>query len=73
MKTTMRLALSVTLLAALALSGCERIKAFREKGKAGGPAEAPAVVFAVNTTTAVQGPIQDYIALSGDIIAGTQV
>ncbi|MDR1858893.1 MAG: efflux RND transporter periplasmic adaptor subunit, partial [Treponema sp.] len=30
-------------------------------------------VFAVNTTTAVQGPIQDYIALSGDIIAGTQV
>jgi multidrug efflux pump subunit AcrA (membrane-fusion protein) len=33
--------------------------------------EAPA--FAVNTTTAVQGRIQDYLALSGDIVAGTTV
>jgi multidrug efflux pump subunit AcrA (membrane-fusion protein) len=56
----------------LTLSGCERIRALRDKGK-DGAGEAPAVVFAVNTTTAVQGPIQDYIALSGDIIAGTQV
>jgi multidrug efflux pump subunit AcrA (membrane-fusion protein) len=30
-------------------------------------------VFAVNTTTAVQGQIWDYIALSGDIVAGTSV
>jgi len=38
----------------------------------GGPGqEAP--VFAVNTTTAAQGQIWDYIALSGDIIAGSTV
>ena len=30
-------------------------------------------VFAVNTSTAVQGQIWDYIALSGDIIAGSTV
>jgi len=43
-----------------------------KKEKAGGPGgEAP--VFAVNTTTAVQGQIWDYIALSGDIIAGSTV
>jgi multidrug efflux pump subunit AcrA (membrane-fusion protein) len=64
----------VTLLlaAALVFSGCDRIKAYREKQK-GGPEEAPAMVFAVNTTSAVQGQIQDYIALSGDIIAGSTV
>ena len=33
--------------------------------------EAP--VFAVNTTTAAQGEIWDYIALSGDIVAGSTV
>jgi RND family efflux transporter MFP subunit len=31
------------------------------------------MVFAVNTTSAVQGQIRDYIALSGDIIAGSTV
>jgi len=42
------------------------------KDKAKGPGgDAP--VFAVNTTTAVQGQIWDYIALSGDIIAGSTV
>jgi RND family efflux transporter MFP subunit len=30
-------------------------------------------VFAVNTTLAVQGQILDYLALSGDIVAGTSV
>ncbi|MDR0494157.1 MAG: efflux RND transporter periplasmic adaptor subunit, partial [Treponema sp.] len=30
-------------------------------------------VFAVNTTTAVKGQIQDYITLSGDIVAGSTV
>jgi multidrug efflux pump subunit AcrA (membrane-fusion protein) len=30
-------------------------------------------VFAVNTTAAVQGPIQDYLPLSGDIVAGSTV
>jgi multidrug efflux pump subunit AcrA (membrane-fusion protein) len=31
------------------------------------------LVFAVNTTTAVQGQIKDYIALSGDLVSGTTV
>jgi multidrug efflux pump subunit AcrA (membrane-fusion protein) len=48
----------------------------REKKKSGvaGEAEAPQkAVFAVNTTAAVNGQIRDYIALSGDIIAGSTV
>ncbi|MCL2127153.1 MAG: efflux RND transporter periplasmic adaptor subunit [Treponema sp.] len=48
----------------------------REKKKPGGPggdAEKQVAVFAVNTTTAVQGQIQDYIALAGDIVAGSTV
>jgi len=44
----------------------------KNESAAGGPGlDAP--VFAVNTTTAVQGQIWDYIALSGDIIAGSTV
>jgi multidrug efflux pump subunit AcrA (membrane-fusion protein) len=62
----------ILLLAVFLLSGCEKIKAYREKRK-GGTADVPAMVFAVNTTSAVQGQIQDYIALSGDIIAGSTV
>jgi len=59
--------LSVLLLITLAFSGCK-------KGKDGGPGgPAQVTVFAVNTTTAVNGQIQDYIALSGDIIAGSTV
>ena len=38
-----------------------------------GKADDNVPVFAVNTTTAVQGQIWDYIALSGDIVAGTSV
>ena len=58
--------LSVLLLITLSLSGCKKDK--------DGPGGAPqATVFAVNTTTAVKGQIQDYIALSGDIIAGSTV
>ena len=59
-------ALSLLLLITLSVSGCK-------KGKDGGPGAAQATVFAVNTTTAVKGQIQDYIALSGDIIAGSTV
>ena len=35
--------------------------------------EAPAAVFAVNTTTATRGQIRDYLMLSGDIVAGSTV
>ena len=76
MKTKkLRLTLSVLLLTVLFFSGCERIKEIREMIKPSGNAEAekPIPVFAVNTTTAVKGQIQDYIALSGDIVAGSTV
>jgi len=65
------------LLAVLSFSGCAKIKEIREKVKPGSTAKeqgAPQkAVFAVNTTAAVKGQIQDYIALSGDIVAGSTV
>jgi len=65
------------LLTVFMLTSCERIKEWREKRNSETPKETPAAaqtpVFAVNTTTAVKGQISDYIPLSGDIIAGTQV
>ncbi|GHV89029.1 membrane protein [Spirochaetia bacterium] len=52
------------------LSGCSP----KKPGSAGGEAAAPEVpVFAVNTTTAVEGQIRDYLPLSGDIAAGSTV
>jgi multidrug efflux pump subunit AcrA (membrane-fusion protein) len=42
-------------------------------GKKPGDSKQSEPVFAVNTSTAVQGQIWDYIALSGDIIAGSTV
>ncbi|MDR1635702.1 MAG: efflux RND transporter periplasmic adaptor subunit [Treponema sp.] len=68
----------IVFLAVLALGGCERIKAFRERlaqGGPGKPGETPpaAPVFAVNTSNVSQGQIQDYLALSGDIVAGSTV
>jgi multidrug efflux pump subunit AcrA (membrane-fusion protein) len=60
----------------LLFSGCERIKEAYSKlgGTDGGANAAPeAPVFAVNTTSAVQGQIRDYIPLSGDIVAGSTV
>jgi multidrug efflux pump subunit AcrA (membrane-fusion protein) len=72
---------TVVIAAALLTAGCDRIKAVREKiggGEANGPGGIPVAaqdrpIFAVNTTTAVQGQIRDYLALSGDIIAGSTV
>jgi len=61
---------SIILLAAASFTACDRTNAAREKRNPGPPQVS---VFAVNTTTAVQGQIQDYIALSGDIIAGSTV
>ena len=69
------------LLAVFSLSGCAKVKEIRdeirEKIKPGSTAQkqgAPQkAVFAVNTTSVVKGQIQDYIALSGDIVAGSTV
>jgi membrane fusion protein, multidrug efflux system len=64
------------LLAVLSFSGCAKIKEIQEKTKPGnsGKQNAPQkTIFAVNTTTAIKGQIRDYLALSGDIIAGSTV
>ncbi|MDR0401318.1 MAG: efflux RND transporter periplasmic adaptor subunit [Treponema sp.] len=57
------------------LGSCDRIQAFQERlaNKDAPPPEPQAPVFAVNTTTPGQGRIQDYLALSGDIVAGSTV
>jgi len=46
-----------------------------DRGTRGGGEEAaaPVPVFAVNTTTAARGPIQDFIGLSGDVVASSTV
>jgi len=63
------------LVLAFAFSSCERIKEVYGKvipgSEQGQVFEAP--VFAVNTTLAERGQIRDYIALSGDIWAGSTV
>jgi multidrug efflux pump subunit AcrA (membrane-fusion protein) len=63
------------LLLGTALASCARIQAFGERlANRDAPQAAPAApVFAVNTTTATQGEIRDYLALSGDIVAGSTV
>jgi multidrug efflux pump subunit AcrA (membrane-fusion protein) len=63
----------IAALGILALAGCRHAEA-GGPGKSGGP-DAPqeAAVFAVNTIAAVQGQIRDYLALSGDIVAGSSV
>jgi multidrug efflux pump subunit AcrA (membrane-fusion protein) len=65
----------LTLLIGAGFSSCDRIRAFQERlaGKGAPPAAPPVPVFAVNTTTPAQGQIQDYLALSGDIVAGSTV
>jgi multidrug efflux pump subunit AcrA (membrane-fusion protein) len=68
--------LMLLLSSVFALSGCDRIKEALDKrkpGGPGGPVVAQAMVFAVNTTTAVKGQISDYISRSGDIISDSSV
>ena len=60
----------ILLLIVLTLSSCGLVKG---KNKPGAQAASQVSIFAVNTTTAVKGQIQDYIALSGEIIAGSTV
>jgi len=69
------LAAILTILLFLAFSGCERIRETygRQRGQTEGGSPPPATVFAVNTMLAVQGPIRDYLSLSGDIISSSTV
>jgi multidrug efflux pump subunit AcrA (membrane-fusion protein) len=60
------------LAAGLVLAGCNKGEA--KPAAAGGPgAPQEAVVFAVNTAKVERGQINDYLALSGDIVAGSTV
>jgi multidrug efflux pump subunit AcrA (membrane-fusion protein) len=60
------------LILSVSFSGCERIKAaYGKKKKNEMLREVP--VFAVNTTLTSKGQIQDYITLTGDIVAGSTV
>jgi len=60
------------LIFSVSFSGCERIKAaYGKKKKTDTAREVP--VFAVNTTLTAKGQIQDYIMLTGDIVAGSTV
>ena len=63
----------IVIIGALFFAGCGQ-GGQGGSGKPGGP-DAPqdTPVFAVNTIAAVQGQIRDYLALSGDIVAGSSV
>ena len=69
-------AAALLILTVFGFSGCQRIKAAYSKATNKGGASVAAAaesIFAVNTTSAVKGQIQDYLALSGDIIASSTV
>jgi len=60
------------LILSVSFSGCERIKtAYGKKKNIEMTRDVP--VFAVNTTLTSKGQIQDYISLTGDIVAGSTV
>ncbi|MDR2101813.1 MAG: efflux RND transporter periplasmic adaptor subunit [Treponema sp.] len=72
--------LTVLIILTLSTIACEGIKKTYDRLKNSGgsgeteeTAQVQVPVFAVNTTTAVQGQIRDYLTLSGDIVAGSTV
>ncbi|MDR0730261.1 MAG: efflux RND transporter periplasmic adaptor subunit [Treponema sp.] len=67
--------MALALVIAAGFSSCERIQALGGRLATQNAAQesAPVPIFAVNTTGAAQGQIQDYLTLSGDIVAGSTV
>jgi multidrug efflux pump subunit AcrA (membrane-fusion protein) len=71
----------ILLITVILLPGCERLQDAKERikevygkvKKVDMSAEQQIPVYAVNTSTAVRGQIQDYLALSGKIVAGSTV
>ncbi|MDR0668918.1 MAG: efflux RND transporter periplasmic adaptor subunit [Treponema sp.] len=62
------------LVIAAGFGSCERIQAIGGNLAEQSAAQEESIpVFAVNTTGAAQGQIQDYLSLSGDIVAGSTV
>ena len=73
MKNVIGLCVSLfsVLLITLTLAGCDRLAAARiSRRDSRAPAEP---VFAVNTLYAQEGPIQDYLGLTGNVIAASSV
>jgi len=63
---------SIMVTVILIFSGCDQVRELLGRGtESETTVEVP--VFAVNTIQAVRGQIQDYIVLSGDIVAGATV
>ncbi len=62
--------ISIILLLGMFVLGCQKENTVAAEEE---PAEEAVAVFAVNTTTAVEGRISDYLALSGDIVASSTV
>jgi multidrug efflux pump subunit AcrA (membrane-fusion protein) len=58
--------ISIILLLGMIVMGCQKEEAAEEEAEA-------VAVFAVNTTTAVEGQIDDYLALSGNVEASSTV
>lgn len=72
MKRT-RIIRALTAISAAALLAACSPESGEKTAEAGEDTQAAATVFAVNTSTAVEGKIVDYLALSGDIVAGSTV
>ena len=64
---------AVIIITVFSLLTCDKIKEAYGKKDLDAAAAENVSVYAVNTTNAVQGLIQDYLALSGDIIASSTV
>jgi multidrug efflux pump subunit AcrA (membrane-fusion protein) len=66
--------IGITAFFILSLAGCDSIKEQydkmmkKQKGNPAAQSEIAETIFAVNTTTAVEGQIHDYIDLNGDVI-----
>jgi multidrug efflux pump subunit AcrA (membrane-fusion protein) len=72
-KGRIRFVLCSAALAAITFMGTSCGEWGRNRAGSQASPEASVPVFAVNTTTAVQGQIRDYVALSGDIVASSVV
>jgi multidrug efflux pump subunit AcrA (membrane-fusion protein) len=65
--------ISIILVLGMIVLGCQNEEAAAAGTAEAAPAEETVAVFAVNTTAAVEGVIQDYLSLSGDIVASSTV
>ena len=72
-KKPLFLLLIIVIIGSFLFSGCTRIMETYGNITNRTPVEVPIPVFAVNIIPASEGPIQDYISLSGNIVASSSV